>query len=65
MEAPEDQSPGVKINALGDGIPPQLPRENQKDLVPIGSSGRTMVQVASGINDSKDSLHSEDDKKKK
>jgi len=28
MEAPEDQSPGVKINALGDGIPPQLPLEN-------------------------------------
>jgi len=33
--------------------------------VPIGSSGRTMVQVASGINDSKDSIHSKEDNKKK
>ena len=65
MEAPEDQSPGVKIKTLKDGIPTQLPQENAKDLVPIGSSGRTKIQVGNDINDSNDSIHSKDDNKKK
>jgi hypothetical protein len=66
MEAPGDQSPGVKISTAKEGMPHQLPTEQSKDLVPIGSSGRTMIQVGNGINnDSIDSLNSKEAERKK
>ena len=44
MEAPEDQNPHEsKINVSNEFA--QLPKEQVKDLVPIGQSGRTRIQV--------------------